>query len=150
MDKDRHIYKSHNKTLLLYHIVFPIKYRRTVLTSEVETTLKDVCVKIGLCYEMNFVEIGADDNHVHFLVQGIPKMSVSEMVIKIKSITAREIFKKHAEIKQVLWGGNLWTAGFYANTVGQYGNEAMIKSYIEKQSSGYIRIYEGQLKLFDN
>ena len=150
MDKDKHIYKSHNKTLLLYHIVFPVKYRRSVLTPEVEVTLKDVCIKIGVCYEMNFVEIGADDNHVHFLVQGIPKMSVSEMVIKIKSVTAREIFKKHTEIKQALWGGNLWTAGFYANTVGQYGNETMIKNYIEKQSNNYIKIYDGQLRLFDN
>ena len=148
MEKDRHIIKSHNKTLLLYHIVLPVKYRRFALTPVVETTLKETCIKIGVCYEMNFVEIGADDNHVHFLVQGIPKMSVTEMVTKIKSITAREIFKNHIEIKKILWGGNLWTAGFYANTVGQYGNEAMIKNYIEKQSSNYVRIYEGQLKLF--
>ena len=150
MNKDRHIYKSHNKTLLLYHLVFPIKYRRSVLTPEVEITLKDTCIKIGICYEMNFVEIGADDNHVHFLVQGVPKMPVTKMVTKIKSFTAREIFKTHVEIKKFLWGGNFWTAGFYANTVGQFGNEAMIKSYIEKQSSNYIKIYDGQLKLFDD
>jgi REP element-mobilizing transposase RayT len=149
MTEDRHLYKRHNKTLLLYHIVFPVKYRRSVLTPEVEITLKDTCIKIGICYEMNFVEIGADDNHVHFLVQGVPNMSVSEMVAKIKSLTAKEIFKKHIEIKKILWGGNLWTSGFYANTVGQYGNEAMIKSYIEKQSGNYTKIYDGQLKLFN-
>lgn len=150
MDKDRHIYKRHNKTLLLYHIVFPVKYRRSVLVPEVEKTLKDICIDIAECYEMNFVEIGADDNHIHFLVQGIPSMSVSEIVSKIKSITAREIFKQHPDIKKILWGGNLWTSGFYANTVGQYGNEAMIKSYIEKQGGAYIKIHDGQLKMFDN
>jgi len=148
MKKDRHIFKRHNKTLLLYHIVFPVKYRHSVLTAEVEITLKDICIEIGICYEMNFVEIGADENHVHFLIQGIPNMSVSEMVAKIKSITARGIFKKHIEIKKKLWGGNFWTSGFYANTVGQYGNETMIKNYIEKQSSNYIKIHEGQLMLF--
>lgn len=148
MEKDRHIFKRHNKTLLLYHIVFPVKYRRSVLTPEVEITLKDVCLGIGVGYEMNFVEIGADENHVHFLIQGVPNMSVSEMVAKIKSITAKQIFKKHSEIKEILYGGNLWTSGFYANTVGQYGNEAMIKSYIEKQGGKYIVIHQGQLQLF--
>lgn len=151
MESDKHIYKRHNKTLLLYHMVFPIKYRRIVLTPAVETTLKEVCIELGVCYEMNFVEIGADDNHVHFLVQGIPSMSVSEMVAKIKSITGRALFKKHAEIKTMLWGGNLWTAGYYANTVGQYGNEAMIRNYIEKQgSSDYVKIHQGKLQLDEN
>jgi len=65
------------------------------------------------------MEIGNDEDHVHFLVQGIPKMPVSRIVQIIKSITARELFSKHPEIKKVLWGGNLWTSGFYANTVGQ-------------------------------
>ena len=149
-EEDKHVHKRHNKTLLLYHIVFPVKYRRTVLAPEVEITLKDVCLEIGVCYEMNFVEIGADDNHVHFLVQGIPSMSVSEMVGKIKSITAREIFKKHIEIKKILWGGSLWTSGFYANTVGQYGNETVIKEYIKNQGGNYTQIHQGQLTMFDN
>ncbi len=150
MDKDdKHIYKRHSKTLLLYHIVFPVKYRRSILTPEVENSLKDICLEIGICYEMNFVEIGADENHVHYLVQGIPSMSVSEMVKTIKSITGKGLFKKHPEIRKILWGGNLWTSGFYANTVGQYGNEKMIKEYIEKQGGSYKKIHEGQLKLFD-
>ena len=149
-EEDRHTYKRHNKTLLLYHIVFPVKYRRSVLIPEVEITLKNACLEIGVCYEMNFVEIGADDNHVHFLVQGIPNMSVSEIVGKIKSITAKEIFKRHIEIKKILWGGNLWTSGFYANTVGQYGNETVIKEYIKNQGGDYTQIHLGQLAMFDN
>ena len=148
MTEDKHIFKRHNKTLLLYHIVFPVKYRRSALTPASENTLKDLCLEIGIGYEMNFIEIGADDNHIHFLIQGIPNMSVTEMVTKIKSITAREIFKKHPEIKQMLWGGNFWTSGFYANTVGQYSNESMIKKYIKEQSVNYKKIYEEQLTLF--
>jgi len=150
MKDDRHAYKRHSKTLLLYHIVFPVKYRRSVLTPEVEKTLKEVCILIEEFYEMNFVEIGSDSNHIHFLVQGIPSMPVSVIVSKIKSITAREIFKKHPEIKKMLWGGNLWTSGYYANTVGQYGNETMIRNYIEKQGEKYSKIHDGQLKIFDN
>jgi REP element-mobilizing transposase RayT len=99
---------------------------------------------------MNFIEIGSDDNHVHYLVQSIPSLSVSDMVKIIKSITAKALFKNHPDIKKILWGGNLWTSGFYANTVGQYGNEAMIKNHIVNQGlSNYKKIHENQLKLFN-
>jgi len=150
MDMSEHIHKRDNKTLLLYHLVFPCKYRRTILTEAVEQTLKNTCLTIGTCYEMNFIEIGSDDNHVHYLVQGIPSLSVSDLVKTIKSITAKALFKAHPDIKKILWGGNLWTSGYYANTVGQYGNEAMIKNYIVNQGTpGYKKIHEGQLTLFD-
>jgi len=146
--EDKHRYKRHNKILLLYHIVLPIKYRRSVLTPSVEASLKDICLELGKRYEMQFVEIGSDDNHVHFLVQSVPNLSVSDIIRIIKSITAKQLFKHHPEVKEMLWGGNFWTSGFYANTVGQYGNETMIRNYIEKQGiQHYNTIYKDQLKL---
>lgn len=64
-----HITKSHNKSLLLYHLVCPANYRRDVFTEEVEVTLKKICDGISARYEINFVEIGSDADHVHFLVR---------------------------------------------------------------------------------
>ena len=142
-----HILKSHNKTLLLYHLVFPAKYRRKVFTKEIEKSLIEVCIDIGIRYEINFIEIGNDEDHIHFLVQGIPSMPISKIVQIIKSITAREIFSKHKEVKKLLWGGNLWTSGFYANTVGQFANEETIKKYVKNQGKVYNRVYSGQLQL---
>ena len=107
---DEHIAKSHNRTLLLFHLVFPAKYIKKVFTQEVEETLRLVCLGIEERYEIRFIEIGMEEDHVHFLVQGIPTMSVSRIVTIIKSITARELFKAHPDLKrEVLWGGNLWT-----------------------------------------
>ena len=145
-----HILKSHNKTLLLYHLVFPLKYRKEVIANEVGESLKLICLEISERYEVNFIEIGYEANHVHFLVQSVPTISVSEIIIALKSITAREIFQKHPEIKLKLWGGNFWTSGFYANTVGQYANEEVIKKYVENQGnqSEYKEVYKGQLTLF--
>ena len=71
-----HIHKNHNKSLLLYHLVCPIKYRRSVLSDSVESSLVQVCKSIESRYEIHFVEIGADENHVHFLIQSIPMLSV--------------------------------------------------------------------------
>ena len=148
-EKDQHIYKSYNKTLLLYHLVFPAKYRRKIFDEEVDKTLKDVCLEISDRYEIYFVEIGNDLDHVHFLVQSVPALSVTRIVTIIKSITAREIFAKHKEVKKVLWGGNLWTSGFYANTVGLYSNQEVIKKYIQNQGKDveYTKLYQGKLNL---
>lgn len=143
-----HIYKSHNKTLLLYHLVFPAKYRKKVFKKDVDKTLTETCLEISDRYEINFVEIGADIDHVHFLVQSVPTLSVTRIVTIIKSITSREMFSKHKELKEVLWGGKLWTSGFYANTVGMYANQEVIRKYIQNQSEdAYDKLHEGQLVL---
>ena len=95
---DEHIYKSHNKSLLLYHLVFPAKYRRKVFSESVENTLRDVCVGISERYEIRFIEIGVDEDHVHFLVQSVPSISITQLVKTIKSITARQLFRILHEI----------------------------------------------------
>ena len=145
-----HINKSHNKTLLLYHLVFPAKYRRKVFTVEVEKSLKEVCIGISERYEIRFVEIGMEEDHVHFLVQGIPTMPVYKIVTLIKSLTAREIFRRHPKIRrEILWGGALWTSGYYANTVGLYASKEVIRTYIKNQGKQieYEKIYEKQVDL---
>ena len=140
-----HAYKSHNKTLLLYHLVFPAKYRREAFTESVEESLRDICLGIGERYEIVFVEIGMEENHVHFLVQGIPTMSVTRLVTIIKSVTAKEIFRRHPEVKKILWGGSLWTSGYYANTVGQYACEEAIVKYVRNQGKIYKQLHQGEL-----
>jgi hypothetical protein len=62
-----YIHKSHNVTVLLYHLVFPAKYRRTVIDPEVDKVLRNVCLDIEARYEIKFLEIGTDKDHVHFL-----------------------------------------------------------------------------------
>jgi putative transposase len=145
-----HITKRHNKTLLLYHIVCPLKYRKSVITKEIGESLKEICLQISERYEIHFVEIGYEPDHVHFLVQSVPKLSVSEIAKTIKSITAKQLFQRHPEIEAKLWGGNFWTSGYYANTVGQYANEEVIRKYVESQGKEkeYKRVFVQQLTLF--
>ncbi|MFH1162022.1 MAG: IS200/IS605 family transposase [Candidatus Jorgensenbacteria bacterium] len=144
-----HIRKSHNVNCMLYHLVCPAKYRRQIFTPAVESTLKEVCLQFAECYDMHFLEIGADQDHVHFLIQSVPMVLPKRIVQITKSITAREIFKRHPEVKKLLWGGEFWTKGYYINTVGVAGNEAVIKKYVQDQGKMYKQIYRGQLTLFD-
>src|ERR1051325_10909907 len=146
----RFIHKSHNVSVLLYHIVCPAKYRRVVFSSEVDLKLKEVCLQISNRYEITFLEIGTDKDHVHFLVQSVPMYSPKKIVQIIKSITAREIYAACPEVKKQLWGGHLWTAGYYISTVGQHGNEQMISKYIKQQGreKEYKQLHNQQLELF--
>ena len=77
--EDRHIEKSHNKTCLLYHIVCPVKYRREVLTDGVVKTLTETCLGIQSRYDIHFIEIGTDGDHVHLLVQSVPTASPKQI-----------------------------------------------------------------------
>jgi REP element-mobilizing transposase RayT len=144
-----HIHKSHSKSLLLYHFVCPIKYRRKVLSAEVSSTFKDICLKIEKRYEIHFLEIRLDGDHVHFLIPSVPMNAPKKIIGAVKSITAKEIFRLHPEVKQMFWGGKFWTSGYYVNTVGQYASGEVIKKYIQNQGkSKYTELHKNQLRLF--
>jgi len=130
---NKFIHKSHNVTVLLYHIVLPAKYRKIVFSVNVDIKLKEICLEISRRYEITFLEIGTEKDHVHFLIQSVPMYSVKKLVQTIKSITAREIFKACPEVKQQLWGGEFWTDDYYASTVGLHGNEQSIQQYVKNQ-----------------
>jgi REP element-mobilizing transposase RayT len=81
------------------------------------------------------LEIGTDKDHVHFLVQSVPNYSPTKLVQIIKSLTAREIFHRVPTIKKRLWGGELWSKGYFISTVGRHGNEEVIREYVRQQGS---------------
>ena len=147
-----YIHKSHNVSVLLYHVVCPAKYRRAVFTKEVDEVLKEVCQEIEKRYEIDFLEIGTDRDHVHFLVQSVPMYSPTKIVRTIKSITAREIFRRDPNVKEKLWGGEFWTKGYYINTVGRHGSEEVIRRNVERQGTEYSKLNENwaQLDIFKN
>ncbi len=144
-----YIHKSHNVTVLLYHLVFPAKYRRAVFDQQVDEVLKETCLGIEQRYQVKFLEIGTDEDHVHFLIQSVPAYSVTKVVTLVKSLTAREIFRRCPKVKKQLWGGELWTDGYFATTVGKHGDENMISHYVKNQGNEYNKLHsDHQLALF--
>jgi len=99
----------------------------------VDESLKDICLEISKRYQIRFLEIGIDKDHVHFLIQSIPRMSPRQIITTVKSLTAREIFKKHPDVKERLWGGEFWTDGYFVNTVSKFGDETSISKYVRDQ-----------------
>jgi len=145
----RLINKRHNVSLLLYHFVCPAKYRRVVFDEQVDRVLKEVCLEISERYEIEFIEIGTDRDHVHFLIQSVPTYSVTKIIQTVKSLTAREIFKRVPHVKKQLWGGEFWSDGYYVSTVGRHGSEQAIQRYVKEQGqeTAYKQLHAQQLRL---
>ena len=145
----KYIHKSHNVSVLVYHIVCPAKYRKVVFDQKVDEELRNVCLGIEKRYQMLFLEIGTDKEHAHFLIQSVPTYSITRIVKIIKSITAREIFSRCPQVKKQLWGGEFWSDGYYAGTVGKQGNEQTVSKYIKEQSreQEYKQLYKKPLQL---
>ena len=142
--------KSHNVSILVYHFVCPAKYRRAVIDETVDQVLKEVCLGIADRYQVEFLEIGADKDHVHFLVQSVPTYSPTKIITMIKSLTAREVFARVPTVKKQLWGGEFWTDGYYVSTVGQHTTEGVIRQYVKNQGheKDYKQLHAQQLNLF--
>ena len=143
--------KSHNVSVLIYHYVCPAKYRKVVIDKKVDEILKEICLEIARRYQIEFIEIGTDKDHVHFLIQSVPTYSPTKIIQRVKSLTVREIFKRAPEVKQKLWGGEFWSDGYYVSTVGRSGREETIREYVQEQGKEdeYQQLHEQQLKLFE-
>lgn len=131
-------------------MVLCIKYRKKLLFDNGRIEFfKEVCSEIGKRYWFEFDALGTDGNHVHIFVGAAPKYAPSNVMQIIKSITAKNIFKKYPEIKKQLWGGEFWSDGGYIGTVGDGVTVDIIKTYIEKQGTKVEKEGYNQMKLLD-
>ena len=142
-----HVRKEHNVSLLLYHFVCPAKYRRVIFDEAVDLSLKEICIEIQERYDIAFVEIWVDKDHVHFLIQWVPIYSPKKIIQIVKSVTGRELFIRHPEIKNRLRWWELRSKWYYVNTVGKYSNEEVIRAYVKNQwLEWYKKLYVSPYK----
>jgi REP element-mobilizing transposase RayT len=123
-----------------------------VLTKLVDLSLKEICLEIAKRYEIHFLEIGTDIDHVHFLIQSITTIAPQRIIQIVKSITAREIFKQHPEVKNQLWGGEFWSKGYFVGTIGRSNSENAVRLYVKSQGKEkeYTELLKNQQTLFDH
>ena len=124
---------THHVYRLMYHFVWIPKYRHKVFEEPYRTVLKDIIGKIGYDYEIDIVELEVPMDHIHMVVRSEPKNSPSDVMQIIKSISAREFFRIHPEIKRkYFWGGKLWTQSYFVETIGN-ASEEVIRKYVQDQ-----------------
>jgi len=117
-----------------YHIVWSVKYRKTVLKGGIDEYLKSILLEIaaGKGFTIHTMEVMPD--HIHVFVSAHPKIAPSYIVKMLKGISGRLLFMNYPELKEQLWKGHLWNSSFYIETIGSISEEA-IKKYIERQKT---------------
>ncbi len=123
-----------------YHMVFVVKYRKAMIDREKMEFLKSILLEIGERYWFKFDAIGIEKDHFHVVLGVAPRYSPSRIMQMIKSITARELFKRYPEIKKQLWGGEFWTDGGHIDTVSEYGGLEKIRRYVEEQGGNITQL----------
>lgn len=126
--RERHT--KHVTYKIAYHFVWCPKYRKQILTGDVAQFVQSEIER--LCKE-NAWEIGAlnvQEDHVHLFLSAPPAVSPALIANTLKGITARQVFKRHPEVKKQVWGGSFWSRSYYVGTVGDMIEET-VKTYIE-------------------
>ena len=136
----------HNAYDAHYHIVFPVKYRKSLLTNEVPHAIVEIAQEISERYDIEFEKIGTDQDHIHILASFAPKYSGSDVVRIFKSITAKQLFVRFPLLRKELWGGEFWSDGFYLATIGERGNWKAVEKYVANQGKTMDQLQ--QLHLF--
>ena len=130
-------------------MVMCVKYRKQLLKpTEYRQSLVSVLREIGRRYWYEIEEVGTDGDHVHVFVGAAGRWAPSRIMQVLKSLTAREMFRLHPEIRKVLWGGEFWSDGGYIGTVGEGTTEEIVKKYIQEQGSPDEKAMYRQLVLF--
>ena len=141
---------SHCAYKIRYHMVFSLKYRRKLLQNNDRINyIKSICSELGERYWFKFDAIGTDGDHVHIFVGAAPRYSPSKVMQIVKSITAREFFKKFPEVKKQLWGGEFWSDGGYIGTVGDGVMADTIRNYVETQGTAEEKEGYKQMNLLE-
>ena len=105
------------------------------MRGDIERSLNTVSLELAERYELEIEKIGADSDHVHLLCSFHPKYSIGQTVNLYKSQIAKQLFKRHPDLRRELWGGEFWTDAYYAATVGERGNWKVVEQYIANQGT---------------
>jgi putative transposase len=118
---------------LTAHIVLTPKYRKKVMTKTISNILKTSFENICKAYETDLLEFNTDKDHAHLLISYPPKISLSKLIMSLKTNSARKIRKLNLlEVKKMLYGKHFWSPSYLViSTSGKATKK--IKEYIENQ-----------------
>jgi len=119
-----------------YHVVFPVKYRKALLSEPVREAILAIAEGIEERYDIEFENIGTDGDHIHLLCTFHPKYGGAAFVGLFKSITAKQLFRRLPELRKDLWGGEFWSDGYYLATISKRGDWDTVRRYVANQGKG--------------
>jgi len=92
---------------LKIHLIFVCKYRKKLLYGELDNFLKIVIRDIEKKSDFQIIEMETDKDHIHLMIQYIPRISISSIVNRLKSVTTHYLWQKYKPfLRQHFWKEN--------------------------------------------
>ena len=125
--------KNHSKFILTYHIIFTCKYRKKLLIKYGED-IKQIMYDISKRYDFDIKEMEVDKDHIHMMIESVPKISPLQIVRVLKQQSTIQMWRKYSkELKKYYWEENtFWTDGYFVSTIGEVSIKTL-KHYIQNQ-----------------
>ena len=129
----KYISLNHSKFILTYHIILVCKYRQKLLLKYgdyIKQTMFDISKK----YNFTIKEMETDKDHIHLMIESIPKISPLQIVRVLKQQSTKRIWNDYnLQMKKCFWHENtFWTDGYFVSTIGEVSSKTL-KHYIENQ-----------------
>ena len=132
--RDGYHHRSHNKTKLMVHLVLVTKYRKKLLTGDMDTDVKQILFDTARQHHWYIRRMESDVDHIHILLQYPPTDSVKHIVSILKQRSTYYIWKIHAgKLASCYWKEHtFWSDGYFAASTGDASSETIAR-YIENQ-----------------
>lgn len=135
MQKDKlGFYKNkHSAFLLQYHLVLVIKYRKLVLTGEIDKFIKEYFKYYFNKNGCNILEMESNLDHIHILFEAPVNISLVNFINGLKTASSRMARKKFKEnLDKYFWKPYFWSRSYFIATVSER-NTNIVKNYIQNQ-----------------
>ena len=129
MDYER---RNHSKFLVIYHIIFVVKYRKSLLI-QYGTWIKGNMFEVADRSDFQIQEMEVDKDHIHFMISSVPKLSPLQIVRRLKQESTYRIWQEYPELRKHFWKEKtFWSDGYYCCSIGNASIET-VRKYIESQ-----------------
>jgi putative transposase len=117
------------------HIVWSTKYRYAVLAGDIQKRCRELIRQTCDTLDIQILKGVVSKDHIHLHVSYPPKLSVSDMLKRLKGRSAKILLEEYSELKKRYWGGHLWGIGYGVWSTGNITDE-MIKEYLDHHKEG--------------
>jgi putative transposase len=130
----RYSKSAHTRFYHRFHVVWATKYRYKVLGGAMRERIREIIMQT--CNEMgvHIVKGVLARDHVHMFLSIPPKLSLSNVMQRIKGRSSRRIQMEFPELWKQYWGRRFWARGYFSTTSGNVTDD-VIKQYLELHSS---------------
>lgn len=112
-----------------YHLIWCPKYRRKVLTGDIERRLKELLNEKANELELKIEKMEIMPDHVHLFVKASPVDSPHFIVQQLKGKSSHQLRREYPDLLNL---PTLWTRSYYCESVGHISEDTVLK-YIEEQ-----------------